>query len=186
MLVKLAERNVKRQLGNYLIYFATVMLSIAMMFAFCNLIFSEQLSEIALKSQGISSGMTGLTVLVSVVTAFVLSYASSYMLKLRKKEFGTYLTLGMKRGDILKIFTCETLLIFAVALLCGIAAGAFISQGLTALLCMLMGSEVGIASYNLKGLALTVALAAGMFIFMLVISSGYLRKVSIHELLLAE
>ena len=41
MYVKLAFRNVKRQISNYLIYFITVCLTVALMFAVDNVIFSE-------------------------------------------------------------------------------------------------------------------------------------------------
>ena len=42
-MTKLAARNVKRQIGNYLIYFITVSLTVALMFAINNVIFEEQL-----------------------------------------------------------------------------------------------------------------------------------------------
>lgn len=41
MFAKLAFRNVKRQVGNYLIYFITVSLTVALMFAVNSAIFSE-------------------------------------------------------------------------------------------------------------------------------------------------
>ena len=46
MLSKLALRNVKRQVGNYLIYFMTVSFTVAMLFAISNVIFSENLTEL--------------------------------------------------------------------------------------------------------------------------------------------
>lgn len=42
MFGKLAFRNVRRQISNYLIYFFTVALSVALMFAVNNLSYSEQ------------------------------------------------------------------------------------------------------------------------------------------------
>ena len=53
-----------------------------------------------------------ITAFVSLVTSFVLSYATSFMLRLRKKEFGMYLTLGMTRKDIQGLFAGETLILF--------------------------------------------------------------------------
>ena len=45
MFVKLALRNVKRQVGNYLVYFITVSLTVAMMFAVNSAIFSPALTD---------------------------------------------------------------------------------------------------------------------------------------------
>ncbi len=43
MLAKLAARNVRRQIGNYVIYFITVSLTVGLMFAVNGAIFEEQL-----------------------------------------------------------------------------------------------------------------------------------------------
>ena len=41
MLGKLAVRNVKRQMGSYLIYFVTVAVTVALMFSVNNVLFSD-------------------------------------------------------------------------------------------------------------------------------------------------
>ena len=96
MLSKLALRNVKRQVGNYLIYFMTVVFTVAMLFSVSNIIFSENLMKFA-TSKEIRGALICVVVFICTIVAFVLSYATSFMLKLRKREFGTYLTLGMTR-----------------------------------------------------------------------------------------
>ena len=112
MFSKLAFRNVKRQIGNYLIYFITVSLTVALMFAVNSAIFSRELMEKASAIQELRAGLIALTVFVSLIVAFVLGYATSFMLKLRKREFGTYLTLGMTRKNILSVFLLESSIIF--------------------------------------------------------------------------
>lgn len=96
MLAKLAFRNVKRQIGNYLIYFITVALTVALMFAINNAIYSQQLQEYAQNIREMRTALLTITIFVSLIVAFVLGYATSFLLKLRKREFGTYLTLGDK------------------------------------------------------------------------------------------
>ena len=85
MLTKLAARNVKRQIGNYLIYFITVTLTVSLMFAMNNIIYSEQLMQIA-QDTGMVESLIGISVVVAVIVAFVLGYATSFMLKLRKRR----------------------------------------------------------------------------------------------------
>lgn len=111
MFAKLAFRNVKRQVGNYLIYFITVSLTVALMFAVNSAIFSEELLERASAIAELRAGLIALTVFISLIVALVLGYATSFMLKLRKREFGTYLTLGMTRKNILSVFLLESLIL---------------------------------------------------------------------------
>lgn len=182
MLTKLAARNVKRQIGNYLIYFITVTLTVSLMFAMNNIIYSEQLMQIA-QDTGMVESLIGISVVVAVIVAFVLGYATSFMLKLRKREFGTYLTMGMTRGNILSIFILETLIMGVVALALGIVLGLFIYQGMMAVLSKLMEMEIAIASYSFEGLILTIVLVLGIFALSSATSAVYLKKVSIYDLI---
>ncbi len=183
MLAKLAFRNVKRQIGNYLIYFITVALTVALMFAINNAIYSQQLQEYAQNIREMRTALLTITIFVSLIVAFVLGYATSFLLKLRKREFGTYLTLGMTRGNILMIFVLETLIMSIAALIVGIVIGLFLYQGLMLLLMKLLEMEFTIASYSVKGLVFTIVLVVAMFLLSSFTSAMYLKKVSISNLL---
>ncbi len=181
MLRKLALRNVKRQLGNYLIYFITVALTVALLFGINNIIYSENFA--VLENENMEIVLHFVTIFISVVVAFVLGYANSFMLKLRKKEFGLYLTLGMSRGDVLKIFFLENMIICITALAVGAAAGIFIFQGLMAVMMSLLEMEFVIAAYTVDGVSHTVLLVIGIFLLASAASGFYLKRISIHGLL---
>lgn len=186
MLSKLALRNVKRQVGNYLIYFMTVAFTVAMLFSVNNIIFGENLQQVVATNQDAKNLLMAAVILISMIVAFVLSYATSFLLKLRKREFGTYLTLGMTRRDILTIFLSETAIICMLALGVGLGIGLFFYQGLAALMMRLMEMEFTLAAYAPRGLALTVGLVAGIFLLASLISSKYLGRVSIYQLMHGE
>ena len=150
MLAKLAARNVRRQIGNYVIYFITVSLTVGLMFAVNGAIFEEQLVAHAQAITELRMGLIAITVLVSLIVAFVLGYATSFMLRLRKREFGTYLTLGMTRKNILQIFVLETLILCSVALCAGLALGLLFYQGLMAVITKITDVTFTIAAYSLK------------------------------------
>lgn len=183
MLSKLALRNVKRQVGNYLIYFMTVSFTVAMLFAISNVIFSENLSRFTAISPDTKNGLIGVVVIISIIISFVLSYATSFMLKLRKREFGTYLTLGMTRKNILIIFISETMIIGVSALVIGLIIGLFLYQGLMVIMMNLLEMQFSIAAYSVKGVILTVGLVIGIFILASLFSAVYLMKVSIYDLI---
>lgn len=181
MLRKLALRNVKRQLGNYLIYFITVALTVALLFGVNNLIYSDNLAVFVTGEFDVLLNVA--TLFISMVTAFVLGYANSFMLKLRKKEFGLYLTLGMPRGSILKIFFLENMIICIAALAVGAVAGIFVFQGLMAVMMGLLEMEFAIAAYTTEGIVHTVLLVAGIFLLASLASAFYLKRISIYSLL---
>ncbi len=183
MLAKLAFRNVRRQIGNYLIYFITVSMTVALIFAVNNIIFSEQLMAYAENMYELRGGMLLITIFIALIVSFVLGYATSFMLKLRKREFGNYLTLGMTRANILFIFVFETLILGAAALIAGVLIGLLIYQGLMLLIVNIMQLEFSFATYSKEGLLLTVIMVAAIFVLSSLTSAVYLKRVSIYKLL---
>lgn len=183
MYSKLALRNVRRQMGSYLIYFITVALTVALLFAVNNVIFSAELTTYSNALPELRTGLMGVIIFISLIVAFVLSYATSFMLKLRKREFGTYLTLGMTRKNILALFVSETMLICFIALGAGLALGVLIYQGLMAVTMYLLEMDFAISAYSAKGILFTAALVVGIFLLSSLTSALYLRRASIYDLI---
>lgn len=181
MLCKLAFRNVKRQIGNELIYFMTVAITVAFMFAIDQVLFNQTLYDYAV-GRDLQGGMIGLIVLISVVVAFMLSYASAFMLRLRRREFGVYLTCGMTRADVLRLFLAENLLICIVALAVGMLFGLFLYQGLMGMVSMMLEAEFTAASYSVNGTWFTVVLVFFVFLISCLLAARYLYRVTIQEL----
>lgn len=96
----LAFRNMKRQLSNYLIYFVTIAITISLIFAMNNMIYNDDLQQRAATFSSLATGLLALSAFLAIIIAIVLGYANAYILRLRKREFGTYLTLGMKRHQL--------------------------------------------------------------------------------------
>lgn len=186
MFAKLAFRNVRRQIRSYLIYFITVALSIALMFSVNNLSYSDRIQGLAEISSDVSTMFTMVTVLCCLVTALVLSYATGFMLKLRKKEFGMYLTLGMTRQNIRTLFVFETGLLSGLALLVGMGVGLVIFQLLSALFASIMEFPFTLSAYSVQGILLTLAVSIGLFLLSSLASLRYLKKATVSELLKEE
>lgn len=183
MFTDLAIRNVRRQIRNYLIYFVTVALSIALLFAVNNLSYSDQVQAFSDVSTDIHAMFTMVTVLACLVTALVLSYATGFMLKLRRREFGMYLTLGMTRRNIQTLFACETGLLSVLALIIGMGIGLVIFQLFAALFSSFLELPFTVSAYSVKGIVLTIGVGVGLFLLSTLASLRYLNKVTISELL---
>ena len=186
MLGKLAFRNARRQGMSYAVYFVTVSLAVAMMFAVNNMIFADALNEIMVGfawSRYIFAALTGF---VAVAVAFVIGYASSYLLRLRKREFGTYLTLGMDRGGIIRLYTVETLVIATASLAVGILLGMVVYQAFMAIVVTMCDVVYVPQGYSWQGFALTACVVAATYLFSAGLSVWYLKRVSVNDLLKAD
>lgn len=184
MLFKLAFRNVKRQMSDYLIYFITVSLTVSILFAVNNLIFSD-LMEV-LKEQYadfIQPILLCVSEILSVVIGFILSYVTSFLLRRRKKEFGLYLTMGMTRGDILTVFAGETAVTFLFSLGMGLLVGLAVYQGLMAVFINFLEMEYTLSGYSVTAILITVGTVGVIFLIASVASLSYLKFARLSALL---
>ncbi len=190
MLFRLAFRNVRRQIGNYLIYFITVSLTVALLFSVNNFIYGDVMDEMLLQYERFADLIRNialcLTAIMAAVVAFVLGYATVFLLRKRKREFGVCLTLGMTRGNVLKIFAGETGFTFLLSLGMGILLGLAAYQVLSAIFINFLNFEYAFAGYSLAGSFLTVGMAVCMFLLSSCASFFYLRFVRISRLLQGE
>ena len=135
MLFKLSARNIRKSMQNYLIYFATLILGVAIFYVFNALGSQTVMLKVSSNTEEIinlmNEAMSVVSVFVSVVLGFLVVYASTFLMKRRKKEFGIYLTLGMGKTQVAKILVIETLLIGVISLVIGLLLGIGISQGMS-------------------------------------------------------
>lgn len=185
-LATLAVRNVRRQMRNYIIYFVTVAVTVALMFSIDNVLFSDVMLARLTDIHSMQAGLGLVTALIALVVSFVIGYAGAYMLRCRKREFGTYMTLGLDRGDILKLFWCETAVISLLSLGVGIVLGLGVYQMIMLFVRRLLELGTGLSGYSWRALVLTVGLVLGMFFVSSLSSALYLKRVKIYSLLHAE
>ena len=137
MYSKIACSNVKKSVRDYTIYFLTLTFGICLFYMFN----SVQAQQAVLKLNASQRSMmhlmsvmiNGISVFVAVILGFLIVYANQFLMKRRHKEMGIYLLLGMEKQQVSKILLVETLLIGVFALIAGLVAGVFLSQGLAML-----------------------------------------------------
>ena len=72
--------------------------------------------------------LSGVSVFVSFILAFLIIYASRFLMKRRNKEFAIYLTLGMSKRKISLILFFETIFVGVISLTVGLLIGFLLSQ----------------------------------------------------------
>lgn len=134
MLNKLAFRNVLRSAKDYMVYFLTMTLVTAIMFAFHSLIFSQDLQQIC-ETAGILAVLIGLaSFFVVLIVAWLINYMVRFILEKRSREFGIYMLIGMKKKEISRLYMRESLVLGAGAFLGGLGLGILLQQVLLAIL----------------------------------------------------
>lgn len=187
MLNKLALRNVMRSARDYLVYFLTMTVVCAIMFAFHSLIFSEeimQLFEVAM----LLAVLIGLaSFFVVLIVAWLINYMVRFILEKRSREFGIYLLIGMKKKEIARLYMRESLVLGAGAFAGGIALGLLLQQILMAILysCIQMEYRVRLEWSNWC-LFTTGACYGGGYLLALIRCRRRFRKMNIHALMNSE
>ena len=89
MLNKLALRNVKRSMRDYLVYLITMIAVAAMMFAFNSLIFSKDIQEMCSEAMVLGAMLGMATFFIVLIVAWLINYMARFMLEKRSREFAT-------------------------------------------------------------------------------------------------
>ena len=179
MLMKLALRNVRRSMRDYAVYFVTLTLGVAVFYAFnaigdSRVLFEAQegaenmfLASGASVFDILSQVMTYFSVVVAVVLGFLVLYANRFVVRARKKEFGTYLLLGMSPRQVSSVVLTETLIVGVLALAVGLGLGFLISQAIAFATAGLIG--VAISDYHLLFSIHSAQLTLGCFALIFVV-----------------
>ena len=179
MLMKLALRNVRRSVRDYAVYFVTLTLGVAVFYAFnaigdSRVLFEAQegaenmfLASGASVFDILSQVMTYFSVVVAVVLGFLVLYANRFVVRARKKEFGTYLLLGMSPRQVSSVVLMETLIVGVLALVVGLGLGFLISQAIAFATAGLIG--VAISDYHLLFSIHSAQLTLGCFALIFVV-----------------
>lgn len=135
MLYKISLNNIKKSIKDYAIYFFTLILGVAIFYTFNSIESQTVMLNVSKNTHDIIKLLTtvldGISVFVSFVLGFLIIYATRFLIKRRKKEFGIYMTLGMSKTKISKILVIETIIIGILSLGVGLLVGFVTSQGMS-------------------------------------------------------
>lgn len=192
MLSKIALRNIHRSVRDYAIYFITIVVGVALFYAF-NAIgdqavlfdFQDQASERVFELSEMGLGM--FTYLVIAVLAFLIIYANRFLIRRRKKEFGTYLLLGMKARQVSYIILLETVIVGIVSLVVGVLLGFLLSQASCFFTAQLIDMPIKNYTFvfSVEGLKMTVICFAAIYVIVALFNVFTIRRCKVVNLLYA-
>lgn len=138
MLNQLSLRNAKRQFREYALFFVTLTCMVAAMYAFNALLFSDTVKSLP-DMEILPYMIIAASVLIVLITGWLVGYMVSYMQKRRSREFSIYMISGIPNRRIGVLIFRETILIGILAFIPGILIGMLAAQLLEAVLLSLFG-----------------------------------------------
>lgn len=182
--VKLALRNLKRSLKEYSIYVFTVTITMTLLYAFFAIAFSGEMQDLVTTYDNVKSIMIMVSILVTLIIAWLIYYISNFILQKRSREFGMYLLLGMKRTQVSRMFLFEQLALGAVGFFIGCVLGIFVYEILHAILLNIFGFAYAFQlsfSWSACGAAFLCFLS--IYLLEMIREGIALKKQSIHTML---
>lgn len=132
MFIKIAFGNVRRSLRDFSIYFVTLSLSIMMFYSFNALLsqgfYTDLSPDMGRMYQLMKMFIQALSVLIGVIVMFLVVSSNLFFMKRRRREFATYILLGMKKMHLALIILIENVMCAVVSLIVGLGLGILVSQ----------------------------------------------------------
>ena len=183
-LSELSLRNARRQARDYLVYFVTVVMAAALLYAFNGLVFSQEVRSLSASLSSLRLTLVLASIVVVCVFGWLVSYATDFMLSRRDRELGLYLLIGLENRQVARLFFLENLAVGGCALVLGAALGSLLYQMLRAVLFALFRLPYRFAlTLSLPAAGLTVLYFALIYLFALNRSRKRIRRAAIHDLI---
>ena len=184
MLRKLAIRNAKRSIKDYLVYLITVIMSFSLVIAFNLIVYSKDVRELSSMMINFRLAVIEVSVLVVFVIGWLINYTMKFMLSKRSKEFGTYMILGIERKDIIKMFLIENIFLGIFAFVVSMVLGYILSDLLTAVIMNIFEVQYKLNfSISWQPFALSILYFIIIYLFVMFRINRRMKKMKVYDLL---
>lgn len=178
--LQFAMNNVKRNARVYLAYFLSSVFTIMVFFSFAINLFHP---TIASRKGGALELILGQAEAVILVFSFLFIWISvSAFLKVRSREFGTLLLLGMSPQQLYRLIFLENMIIGGLAILTGIILGLVFAKLWLMVLSRLLADEF-VFYFPLTAIGLTVGLFVLIFLGISASTPYVIRTQNVRALL---
>ena len=191
MYFKMAFNNVKKSFKDYTVYFLTLTFAVCIFYSFNSISSQSILGELnegqAQYIDILNQMMSILSVGVSVILGGLIIYATNFLIKRRKKEFGLYMILGMKKRSMSLILFFETFYIGIISLAAGLALGLILAKILSIFTAKLFVLEMTKYSFSISYQAVikTILYFAIMYLIVMIFNIVCVSRYKLIDLLSA-
>lgn len=177
-----AFNNVRRNARAYVAYLLSSAFMVMIFFTYAVFINHPNIAGSSMGNMT-RTGMTIATVIVYVFAFFFVLYSISAFLKSRNREFGILTILGAESRQINLLIFLENMLIGAVAIVTGIAAGLMLSKVFLLVSTRVIDMEELPFYWPVKAILLTAGAFVLLFLFISLFTLMFIRKRQVLDLL---
>lgn len=181
--VKLILRNLRRSLKEYILFMATMIMSMTLMYAFFSLALSDRTLSIFQSFTNFLPISIVASIGVTIVLGWMIVYISDFIMRKRSREFGLYLLSGMKRSSVALMFTGEQFIMGLLSFVIGCCLGMLLSQAMEAILMQLFSLDYHfILSFSMDACLLTLLCFIIIYILEAIRKVMVIHRCSLKEL----
>jgi putative ABC transport system permease protein len=164
-------KNIKANFKNYWTYFLSSSFSVFALYLFMSILYSKNIQDNLGGEKKFIIVFNMGAVMITLFAAFFIWYSNSFFIKSRKKEFATYMLLGMSKKQVSRLNFLENIIIMILSLVAGIILGLIFTKFFIMLLFYIMKVSAAVPfQWNIKALA--VCLIVFMVIFLVITLHG--------------
>lgn len=183
-LFKLSLRNAKRQANDYLVYFVTVIMAAALVYAFNGLVFSQELKSLSKMMDSLPLVIVLASAVVVCIIGWLVQHTTGFMLSRRSRELGTYILIGLENRQVAQLFFLENLAVGGVALVLGTLLGNLLFQALRAITLALFDMPYTFSfAVSIEAVGLTALYFALIYLLALLRGRRHIQKMKICDLI---
>lgn len=186
MLVKLSLGSMRKMFKDYLVLLFGLTMSISIFYMFETLAQNKVFVESNAMIGSIMFMFHVGSFLLAAITLFYIFYATSFMLSMRQKEMGMYMTLGAKKHKVTQLMFFETFFIGIISLIVGLIVGVGLAQGIASLLmAQLDFSADGFQAFYMSSIITTVIFYLALFFLTSIVNAVKIARKSVLDLVRA-
>lgn len=185
MLNKLAFAGIKSRLKDYVVLFSGLVMSSAIFYMFEALATNQSFIKNNTSVSGASFIFQLGAVLLTIITLVYIFYANSFLMSMRRHDYGMFMMLGAKQRKIGQLILLETVVIGVIASVIGILVGWLLTGTLgNFMMSVVIGSRLKhFSAFYLPAVVTTVGLYLGLFLIAGVVNWLNLTKTQVLQLL---
>ncbi|MGX7420102.1 ABC transporter permease [Carnobacterium gallinarum] len=178
MLLKLSLSGIKSKLKDYIVLLIGLVMSSSIFYMFQTLAMNQTFLEKNSMIRMLSFVFLAGSILLGIITVVYILYANSFLLSLRQKEYGMYMTLGAKKKKISKMMFIETMIVGVTSLVIGIVVGIFLAQ----LVASLLMQQLDFSSPEFSPIYLPAILTTIIFFLVLFVLAAFINVIKLARL----
>ena len=182
-LFNIATNNIKKNFKNYWAYFLSTTFSVFVIYLFLSILTNSNVTSQLGSVKKFVYLFNISSYLIAIFSAFFIWYSNSFFIKTRKKEFATYMLLGMTKKQTARLNLIENLVIMILAFFSGIAIGVILNKFFVMLLfTMIKTSGIAKFTFSPKAFKYCLLLFSSVFILISLHSTLLINKNSLIDL----